>query len=163
MKKNKVKLRVIHWIGCGLLKRVKTQQMLKYVLRAVYCLFLGRLWRQSEYISSMMSETQGSGQGFALGSNPGSGRKCPRLRWDPWARHRTPNCSPGAAQSHRLPTAPLGWVKCREHISLLIIIVYVTNKAHLSIICCCTSDWHVNWPCEKPSIRSYSRSCHLSN
>ncbi len=21
----------------------------------------------------------------------------PRLRWDPWARHRTPNCSPGAA------------------------------------------------------------------
>ncbi len=38
-------------------------------------------------------------------------------------------------------TAPgvcaLGWVKCREHISLLVIlciIVYVTNKAHLSII-----------------------------
>ncbi len=32
----------------------------------------------------------------------------------------------------------LGWVKCREHISLLIIlciIVYVTNKAHLSLIC----------------------------
>ncbi len=35
-------------------------------------------------------------------------------------------------------TAPgvgaLGWVKCREHISLLVIlciIVYVTNKAHL--------------------------------
>ncbi len=38
----------------------------------------------------------------------------------------------------RLPTAPLGCVKCREHISLLIIlciIVYVTNKAHLSLIC----------------------------
>ncbi len=41
-----------------------------------------------------------------------------------------------------LPTAPgvcaLGWVKCREHISLLIIlciIVYVTNRAHLSLIC----------------------------
>ncbi len=37
-------------------------------------------------------------------------------------------------------TAPLGWVKCREHISLLIIlciIVYVTNKAHLSLICIC--------------------------
>ncbi len=41
----------------------------------------------------------------------------------------------------RLPTAPgvcaLGWVKCREHISLLVIlcrIVYVTNKAHLSLI-----------------------------
>ncbi len=32
----------------------------------------------------------------------------------------------------------LGWVKCREHISLLIIlciIVYVTNKAHPSLIC----------------------------
>ncbi len=42
----------------------------------------------------------------------------------------------------RLPTAPLGWVKCREHISLLIIlciIVYVTNKAHLSLICICCS------------------------
>ncbi len=43
--------------------------------------------------------------------------------------------------SGRLPTAPslciLGWVKCREHISLLVIlctIVYVTNKAHLSLI-----------------------------
>ncbi len=34
--------------------------MLKYVLRAVYCLFLGRLWRQSQYISSM-SEAQGGG------------------------------------------------------------------------------------------------------
>ncbi len=41
-----------------------------------------------------------------------------------------------------LPTAPgvcaLGWVKCREHILLLIrlcIIMYVTNKAHLSLIC----------------------------
>ncbi len=32
--------------------------MLKYVLRAVYCLFLGRLWRQSQLISSM-SEAQG--------------------------------------------------------------------------------------------------------
>ncbi len=27
MKKNKVKLRVIRWIECGLLKRVKTQQL----------------------------------------------------------------------------------------------------------------------------------------
>ncbi len=34
--------------------------MLKYVLRAVYCLFLGRLRRQSQYISSM-SEAQGGG------------------------------------------------------------------------------------------------------
>ncbi len=37
-----------------------------------------------------------------------------------------------------LPTTPLGWVKCREYISLLnilCIIVYVTNKAHLSLIC----------------------------
>ncbi len=30
--------------------------MLKYVLRAVYGLILGRLWRQSQYISAM-SET----------------------------------------------------------------------------------------------------------
>ncbi len=29
----------------------------------------------------------------------------PRLRWDPWARHRTPNCFPGAAAIW-LPTAP---------------------------------------------------------
>ncbi len=44
------------------------------------------------------------------------------------------------APHSRLPTAPLGWVKYREHISLLItlcIIVYVTNKAHLSLICIC--------------------------
>ncbi len=34
--------------------------MLKYVLRAVYCLFLGRLWRPSQFISSM-SEAQGGG------------------------------------------------------------------------------------------------------
>ncbi len=37
-----------------------------------------------------------------------------------------------------LQVCTLGWVKCREHISLLIIlciIVYVTNKAHLSLIC----------------------------
>ncbi len=52
-----------------------------------------------------------------------------------------PPTAPRAPQC-RLPTAPgvcaLGWVKCREHISLLIIlciIVYVTNKAHLSLIC----------------------------
>ncbi len=32
--------------------------MLSNVLRAVYCSFLGRLWRQSQYISSM-SEAQG--------------------------------------------------------------------------------------------------------
>ncbi len=39
-----------------------------------------------------------------------------------------------------LQVCTLGWVKCREHISLLIIlciIVYVTNKAHPSLICCC--------------------------
>ncbi len=38
------------------------------------------------------------------------------------------------------PHTPVWWVKCREHISLLIIlyiIVYVTNKAHLSLICIC--------------------------
>ncbi len=45
------------------------------------------------------------------------------------------------APQRLLPTAPsvcaLGWVKCREHISLLVIlriIAYVTNKAHLSLI-----------------------------
>ncbi len=39
-----------------------------------------------------------------------------------------------------LQVCTLGWVKCREHISLLIIlciIVYVTNKAHPSLICIC--------------------------
>ncbi len=37
-----------------------------------------------------------------------------------------------------LQVCTLGWVKCREHISLLIIlciIVYVTNKAHPSLNC----------------------------
>ncbi len=49
-----------------------------------------------------------------------------------------PQLLPG---QHRLPTAPrvcvLGWVKCREHISLhiiLCIIVYVTNKINKYII-----------------------------
>ncbi len=61
-----------------------------------------------------------------MGSNPGSGRKS--------------TTAPLLGSHSRLPTAPsaLGWVKCREHISLLIIlciIVYVTNKAHLSLIC----------------------------
>ncbi len=43
----------------------------------------------------------------------------------------------------------LGWVKCREHISLLIIlciIVYVTNKAHPSLI----------WKKKKKSMSMYS-------
>ncbi len=59
-----------------------------------------------------------------MGSNPGSDRKS--------------TTAPRALHS-RLPTAPSVYnVKCREHISLLIIlciIVYVTNKAHPSLIC----------------------------
>ncbi len=49
----------------------------------------------------------------------------PRLRWDPWARHWTPNCSPGAAAlaahclcvfySHCCVCA-LWWVKCKAQI-----------------------------------------------
>ncbi len=90
-----------------------------------------------------------------------------------------PQTAPRALQCW-LPTAPLGWVKCREHISLLIIlciIVYVTNKAHLSLICLyllyfqqdnapchtaqITSDWfleHDNeftllkWPPQSPDL-----------
>ncbi len=56
----------------------------------------------------------------------------------PLSKPPNPQTAPRALQC-RLPTAPLGWVKCREHISLLIILcifVYVTNKAHLSLICC---------------------------
>ncbi len=34
--------------------------MLKYVFRAVHCLFTGRLWSQSQHISAM-SETQDGG------------------------------------------------------------------------------------------------------
>ncbi len=55
------------------------------------------------------------------------------VRPEPPTAPRAPQCP--------LPTAPsvcaLGWVKCREHITLLVIlciIVFVTNKAHLSII-----------------------------
>ncbi len=71
-----------------------------------------------------------------MGSNPDSGRKCPRLRWDPWARHRYPKLLPGR-RTVGCPLLQFGWVKCREHISLLIIlciIVYVTNTPHLSLI-----------------------------
>ncbi len=62
-----------------------------------------------------------------MGSNPGSGMKCPRLL--------PGRCTVGCPL---LQVCALGWVKCREHISLLIIlciIVYVTNKAHPSLIC----------------------------
>ncbi len=59
----------------------------------------------------------------------------PRL----WVRIPAPSTTaPRALHSRR--ACALGWVKCREHISLLIIlyiIVYVTNKAHLSLICIC--------------------------
>ncbi len=77
-----------------------------------------------------------------VGSNPGSGRKCTTEVRPLSKAPAQGDCSPTAprALQCRLPTAPLGWVKCREHISLLIIlciIVYVTNKAHLSLICIC--------------------------
>ncbi len=71
-----------------------------------------------------------------VSSNPGSGRKS-MTEVRPLSKAPNPQLLPGHC---RLPTAPLGWVKCREHISLLIIlciIVYVTNKAHLSLICIC--------------------------
>ncbi len=45
-----------------------------------------------------------------------------------------------------LQVCTLGWVKCREHISLLIIlciIVYVTNKAHPSLICIVLNSWRL--------------------
>ncbi len=67
---------------------------------------------------------------------------------EPPTAPRVPQC--------QLPTAPLGWVKCREQISLLIIlciIVYVTNKSHLSLICivkCVSvSAWINNTVCKK--------------
>ncbi len=44
----------------------------------------------------------------------------------------------GGRRTVGCPLLQFGWVKCREHISLFIIlciIVYVTNKAHLSLIC----------------------------
>ncbi len=50
-----------------------------------------------------------------------------------------PQLLPGCCVScPLLQVCALGWVKCREQISLLVIlciIVYVTNKAHLSLIC----------------------------
>ncbi len=62
--------------------------------------------------------------------------------FESWLRQEVHDCSPGAAQSAAhlwyCAISALGWVKCREHISLLIIlciIVYVTNKAHPSLVC----------------------------
>ncbi len=58
----------------------------------------------------------------------------------PLSKAPNPQLFPGPPLS-RLPTAPsvgaVGWVKSREHISLLVIlriVVYVTNKAHLSLL-----------------------------
>ncbi len=48
------------------------------------------------------------------------------------------------------PLLQFGWVKCREHISLLIIlctVVYVTNKAHLSLICIFIAEVEVDFYC----------------
>ncbi len=77
-----------------------------------------------------------------------------RLRWSVgletqgnprlWVRIPAPTGSPRLLPGcctvgcSLLQVCTLGWVKCREHISLLIIlciIVYVTNKAHPSLIC----------------------------
>ncbi len=61
-----------------------------------------------------------------------------------WVRNPAPTGSPRLLPGRctvgcpLLQVCTLGWVKCREHISLLIIlciIVYVTNKAHPSLIC----------------------------
>ncbi len=75
-----------------------------------------------------------------------------------------PPTAPRAPQC-RLPTAPLGWVKCREHISLLIIlciIVYVTNKAHLSLICICICICvHREWLRYAKSTSQYSLAFSL--
>ncbi len=74
-------------------------------------------------------------------NNLDSGGNCRRLRWDPLTLQVTEPPTAPRAPLCRLPTAPsvcaLGWAKCREHISLLVIlciIVYVTNKVHLSLI-----------------------------
>ncbi len=55
--------------------------MLKYFLRAVYCLFLGRLWMQSQYISAM-SETQGlSREQFPTEHDSSSGTRAMQRRY----------------------------------------------------------------------------------
>ncbi len=59
--------------------------------------------------------------------------RIPALKGSPWL---LPGCC--TVGCPLLQVCTLGWVKCREHISLLIIlciIVYVTNKAHPSLIC----------------------------
>ncbi len=69
-------------------------------------------------------------------------------RGDPrlWVRIPAPTGSPRLLPGRctvgcpLLQVCTLGWVKCREFISLLIIlciILYVTNKAHPSLICIC--------------------------
>ncbi len=57
--------------------------MLKYALRVVYCLFLGRLWRQLQYISSM-SEAQCCGlirEQYPPNTTPARAREPAPLRW----------------------------------------------------------------------------------
>ncbi len=57
--------------------------MLKYVLRVVYCLLLSRLWRQSQYISTL-SEAQGGGlirDQFPPNMTPARAREPEPLRW----------------------------------------------------------------------------------
>ncbi len=57
--------------------------MLKYVPGAVYCLFRGRLWLQSQYILAM-SETQGGGlirEQFPSDTTPARVREPAPLWW----------------------------------------------------------------------------------
>ncbi len=71
-----------------------------------------------------------------VGLNLGSCRKCPRLRWDPWARHRTPDCSPDRPLLQ--VCVHLDGLNAENTFHCWLYSVYVTNKAHLSLTCICT-------------------------
>ncbi len=107
------------------------------VFLSAVCIFWLRSWTLRNCRHEMFMYLQFSGYSFETTT-------CPRLVHD-WGETleqgtEPPNCSPGAASSAAsctMQVCALGWVKCREHISLLVIlciIVYVTNKANLSLI-----------------------------
>ncbi len=114
-------------------------------------------WIESRTCNPKVAGIVGGGSECPAVSPP----SIPRLRWDPWARHRTPNCSPGTAAlaAHcsgcvftvcvcvHYCVCALGWVKCRAqipsmghhtwpHVTSLSLISHIQFSIHYTIIWC---------------------------
>ncbi len=87
------------------------------LLKWIYCIYpyiRGQSWSNSKRVGLVTQRLRLRVSGPA--GIVGGGSECPVLsppsipwlRWDPWVRHRTPNCSPGLNQASKriLPILP---------------------------------------------------------